>query len=47
MAFEIAQILVVVRGEVADCVVAFCGCIDNGLGVVREAREVATVLLAE
>lgn len=38
MAFEVAQVLVVVGGEVADCVVSFGGGIDDGLGMVREAR---------
>ena len=47
MAFEVAQVLVVVRGEVADCVVGFGGGVDYGLAVVREAREVAAVFFGE
>ena len=47
VAFEVAQVLVVVGGEVADCVVGLCGGVDDGLAVVREAREVAAVFFGE
>ena len=47
MPLEVAQVLVVVRGEVADRVVCFGGGVDDGLRVVREAREVAAVFFAQ
>ena len=47
MPLEVAQVLVVVGGEVADCVVGFGGGVDYGLAVVREAREVAAVFFGE
>ena len=47
MAFEVAQELVVVCGEVADCVVDFCTGVKDGLGVVREAGEVGAVFFGE
>lgn len=47
VAFEVAQELIVVRGEVADCVVDFGAGINDGLRVVREAGEVGAVFLGE
>ncbi len=47
MAFEVAEELVVVGGEVTDGVVNFGGGVQNGLGVVGEAGEVAAVFLGE
>ena len=47
MAFEVAQELVVVGGEVANCIVAFGRGIDDGLGVVGEACEMSTVFLTQ
>ena len=47
MAFEVAQELVVVGGEVADGVVDFCGGVQDGLRVVGEAGEVGAVFLGE
>ena len=43
MAFEVAEELVIVCGEVADRIVAFGGGVYYRLGVVREASEVSTV----
>ena len=45
--FEVAQVLVVVRGEVADRVVAFGRGVEDRLGVVGEACEVGAVFLRE
>jgi hypothetical protein len=45
VAFEVADVRVVVRGEVADRVVDFGACVDNALRVVREARQVHAVFL--
>ena len=45
--FEVAQVLVVVGGEVADRVVAFGGGVEDRLGVVREAGEVGAVFFRE
>ena len=47
MAFEVAEELIVMGGEVADGVVDFCGGVQDGLGVVGEAGEVAAVFLGE
>lgn len=47
VAFEVAQELVVVRGEVADGVVDFGAGVDDRLRVVREAGEVGAVFLGE
>ena len=47
VAFEVAEELVVVGGEVADGVVAFCRSIDDRLGMVGKACEVGTILFAE
>ena len=47
VAFEVTEELVVVGGEVADAVVDLCAGVNNGGGVVREAREVGAVLLGE
>ena len=47
MAFKVAQIEVVVRGEVAYCVVGFCGGVDDGLGVMCESGEMTAVFLGE
>ena len=47
VAFEVAQVLVIVGGEVADCVVRFGGGVDYGLGMVRETGEVAAVFFGE
>ena len=47
VAFEVAQELVVVRGEVADCVVDFGAGVDDRLRVVGEAGEVGAVFLGE
>ena len=47
MAFEVADELVVVGGEVADGVVDFCGGVEDGLRVVGEAGEVAAVFLGK
>ncbi len=47
MAFEVAEELVVVGGEVADGIVDFCGGVEDGLGMVGKAGEVAAVLLRE
>ena len=46
MAPEIPQESIVVRGEVAYAVVLFRTRVDDGSGMVREAREVDAVLLA-
>ena len=45
--FEVAQELVVVRGEVADGVVDFGAGVEDGLRVVREAGEVGAVFFGE
>lgn len=47
MALEVSKELVVVRGEVADCVVAFGRGVDDGLGVVSEAGQVGAIFLGE
>ena len=47
MGFEIAQVLIVVRGEIADCVIYFCGGIEDGLGVMGEASKVGAIFLGE
>ena len=47
VAFEVAEELVVVGGEVADFVVELGAGIDDGGGVVGEAGEVGAVLLGE
>ena len=46
MAAEVAQERVVVGGEVANAIVFFGAGVDDGGGVVGEAREVDTVFLA-
>ena len=46
MAAKVAQKGIVVRGEVADAVVVFCGGIDDGGGGVGEAGKVGAVFLA-
>ena len=46
MAAEVAQKGIVMRGEVADAIVFFCACVDDGGGVMGEAGEVGAVLLA-
>ena len=35
------------RGKIADCVVAFCGRVDDGLRVMCKAGQMGTVFLAE
>ena len=47
VALEVAQVLVVVRGQVADGVVRLGRGVDDGLRVVREARQVAAVFLRQ
>lgn len=47
MAFEVAEVLVVVCREVTDRIVGFGGGVDYGLVVVREAREVAAIFFGE
>ena len=47
MAFEVAEELVVVGGEVADRVVDFCAGVEDRLRVVGEAGEVGAVFLGE
>ena len=47
MALEVSKENIVVRGEVADAVVFFCGCINDGGRVMGEACEVGTVFLTE
>lgn len=44
MPSEITNIHVVVRGEVADAIVAFCRCVHNSRMFVREASQKDTVL---
>ena len=47
MSFKVAKELVVVGGEVANCVVNFCRGIQDGLRVVGDAGQVAAVFLGE
>lgn len=47
MAFEVAEELVVVGGEVADSIVDFRGRVEDGLGVVGKAGEMTAVFLRE
>ena len=47
VALEVAQELVVVGGEIADAVVDFGARVNDGGGVVGEAREMDTILLRE
>ena len=47
VALEVAQELVVMGGEIADAVVDFGARVDDGGGVVGEAREMDPVLLRE
>jgi len=45
VAFEVADVGVVVRGEVADRVVDFCTRVDDALRMVGEARKMYAIFL--
>ena len=45
MSFEVTQVLVVVSGEIADCIIYLCRGIEDGLGVMGEPSKVGAVFL--
>lgn len=45
MAFEVADVAIVVGREITDAMVDFGGGIDDGIGVVGEAGQGAAILL--
>ena len=47
MAFEVSKELVIVCGEVTDCVIDLRAGVQNRLGMVGESGEMSSILLGE